>query len=850
MAQLIAQIEKLRGRSLREIRVRGVQELSKLNERLLGSRVFEPVSDRMPFEIDKGSGAPSPETAALALLERVRKAPLAFFPSHAQRSEVASTIKQRFEKERNALLHSAEKAICGKFDLLGFSDLSFGDPIDWRFDPTTGKRSPLVHWSKINYLDPSIAGDKKVTWELNRHGQFVTFGQAYWLTGDERFAEAFVKQASDWMDANPPKQGINWTSSLELSFRLISWIWALHLFADSDRLAPKFVARFLKYLAAQGRHIESYFSHYFSPNTHLTGEALGLFYLGTALPEIQRANRWREIALEILIEQAPKHIRVDGTYFEQSSYYHRYTVDFYLHLTLLARASKIDLPGEVGERLNLALDHLMYIARPDCATTIYGDDDGGRLLKLNNRAANDFRDTLAIGAEMFERGDWKFVAGETPIETLWLLGLDGLENYDRLKAVEPVDESRAFSEGGYFVMRDGWSHRSSYTLIDGGPHGSLNCGHAHSDSLSFEYVADGQPWIVDPGTFTYTGQAELRDWFRSTAAHNTVVVDGLSQSEPSGPFAWRSKAKTTTTPFIACKGFDYFEGSHDGYQRIGDPVTHTRSILHLKSDESSQLPSYLIVNDGLAGIDDHHYSLRFHLAEKYLVSATGNTVTAKKNDRQLSIQAFGVSTMQSRVENGWISACYGRREEAPVVCFDATAKGPQRFITFIFPPKPDANGALWPPCINEGPYDAQERVATKSRSHRVFFVDVRDTRDVIFIAEKNGVHRHAEMSTDGTMFFARFVDYRFTRGCLIGGKTFEIADSLCFKSTSAVEGCGVEINESNVNIELRGCSEFEIGFKRNVTSILVNDSSFEFAAGISNARFALKNSIWHVVRKD
>jgi hypothetical protein len=225
-------------------------------------------------------------------------------------------------------------------------------------------------------------------------------------------------------------------------------------------------------------------------------------------------------------------------------------------------------------------------------------------------------------------------------------------------------------------------------------------------------------------------------------------------------------------------------------------------------------------------------------------------VTAKRIDRELAIQTFGVNAMKARIESGWVSTCYGRREQAPVVCFDAKAKGPQRFVTFIVPPKPDTNGALWPPCIDEGPYDAQERVATNSRSYRVFFVHNHDTRDVIFIAEKSGAYKNADMNTDGAMLFARFVDGRFTRGCLIGGKTFEIDDSLHFKSTNGVESCGLEMNGSGVDIEVSGCTEFAIGFRQKVTSIVVNDSSFEFAAEISKARFALTNSTWQLVQKD
>ena len=174
---------------------------------------------------------------------------------------------------------------------------------------------------------------------------FVTLGQAYWLTGDHRYAEAFVSQASSWIDANPVGMGVGWAASLDVSFRAIQWLWALRLCADSRAVTREFVARLLKSLIEHGRHIEKYLSYYFSPNTHLTGEALGLFYLGMALPELRRAERWRRTGLRILLEQLPKHIRSDGVYFEQASYYHRYTSDFYTHLFAIIQPT-----GPMGSR--------------------------------------------------------------------------------------------------------------------------------------------------------------------------------------------------------------------------------------------------------------------------------------------------------------------------------------------------------------------------------------------------------------------------------------------------------------------------------------------------------------------
>src|SRR5262249_9899493 len=321
------------------------------------------------------------------------------------------------------------------------------------------------------------------------------------------------------------------------------WSWALHLCASTPLVTADFMARALKQLIAHGRHIESFISSYFSPNTHLTGEALGLLYLGSAFPELLRAQSWRETGLSILIEQLPLQVRRDGVYFEQSSYYHRYTADFYTHLRVLTQESDTQLPSEDRERLVRAFDHLMWITRPDGRSSLIGDDDGGRLIRLGERAANDFRDTLATGAALYGRSDWKWVAGAAAVETLWLLGPHGLAAYDRLPSAPPRELVMAFKDGGYFFIRDGWERESSYVIFDCGPHGALiGGGHAHADGLSFEFSAVGVTWLVDPGTYVYAADQRARDGFRTTAAHNTVTVDGEPQSLPGGPFSWRSGA--------------------------------------------------------------------------------------------------------------------------------------------------------------------------------------------------------------------------------------------------------------------------------------------------------------------
>src|SRR6185369_12462456 len=639
------------------------------------------------------------------------------------------------------------------------------------------------------------------------------------------------------MNSNPPKLGINWASSLELAFRVIAWTWAIHLFADSDRLTPKFVTRFLKFLLAQGRHIEGNLSHYFSPNTHLTGEALGLFYLGATMPEFARARRWRDTGLRVLLEQLARHIRSDGTYFEQSSYYHRYTVDFYTHLLVLARAADIGLPRDVKDRLSLALDHLMFITRPDGTSALFGDDDGGRLLKLRARATNDFRDTLATGAALFDRSDWKYVAGGAPIETLWLLGPEALAGYDRLEAREPIETSRAFSEGGYFVMRDGWSGKSSYALIDCGAHGSASCAHAHADALAFEYAAEGRTWLVDPGTFTYTGDAGLRDQFRASSAHNTVTVDGLPQSVPGGPFAWESAAESKSNAFFSSNAFDYFEGSHNGYERLNDPVTHTRSILFVKPDRERDLPSFMVVRDKFDAVERHSYELGYHFSPECSASADRNFVTAvDPAGLELVIGTFGRVETTAHIEDGWVSRCYGRRDPASVALFKAEGHGPQDFVSFITSRKSCRGGPLWPPQIEIAKGACHPAgAATEGRPYMALSLGTEQAHDLFLVAGQSDELTDSRLTARGSMAWGRFIKGKFERGCLIGGTHFEVANQLSLFSPETVGCCAVQIVEGcveltvqiTIQITIHVATRFDLSFDIPPARIVVNQSPFD-----------------------
>ena len=678
-------IKKLSRMSFGELRVRSSQHVKKMAERNGWSRSSRWLTDAQLLRRFARTGDQKQFGSVEQLCHEFRAAPRPyFFSAFCETDATTAALRRIWPDAETQIVESANGIVAGKFDLLGWRGLSFDNPINWHLEPVSGKIAPLIHWSRIDYLNPDVCGDKKIIWELNRHQYFVTLGQAYWLTNDETYARCFAQHIESWLKANPPKQGINWASSLEIAFRSIAWLWALHFFQDSPSLSSATLTSVLKCLYLNARHLEDYLSTYFSPNTHLTGEALGLFYLGTVLPEFHESGRWREAGTRILIDQLRHQVRPDGVYFEQSSYYHRYTVDLYTHFLVLSRVNGQSIPSTVQEKLQLLLDHLMYITRPDGTTALFGDDDGGRLIKLDDRTSNDFRASLSNGASLFKRGDYKFVAGEVAQETLWLLGAEGLKEFENTISQCPSDISRAFSNGGYYVMRDSWKAQANYLLFDCGPHGTLNSGHAHADALAFQFAADGVTVLEDAGTYTYTGSNTDRDLFRSSSAHNVLLVDAQSSSISDGPFSWKSTAKSTPISWLSEKRFDFAEGKHDGYESLPDPVGHKRSILFLKND-------YWILRDQVTASDTHQLELRFHFAPGFDVRSKTRGRGGQPSMLIASDGGAGSTTFATfgdgswRKEQGWISHCYGRRTSAPVWAYSAVSKGNTELVTLILP---------------------------------------------------------------------------------------------------------------------------------------------------------------------
>lgn len=597
------------------------------------------------------------------------------------RAGLARAIRTAFPGAADEAARRADRILAGRLDLLGYRDLDVtgaqegvGAPVDWHRDPVHDRRPTFAHWTRVPYLDPAC-GDHKIIWELNRHQHWLALGRAYVLTGHRPYRDRVVAELSSWMAANPPLTGVNWASMLELSFRCLSWIWALHFFVEREERVPAstWLVDLLLGLDRQLALVEQNLSTYFSPNTHLLGEALALYVAGQSLPELARARRWADTGRQTLIREAEIQIGADGGHVELSPHYHRYTLDFYLLALAIARISG-DADG--CRSFEPAVRDLAGFARAMAGDSLHlpriGDDDGGMLLPICGRDESDIADSLALAAVITGAED--LFDGDPPEEVAWMTG-----------TVPPrvtgtaTRGSTALAASGYFVSHTG---RGDHLVMDAGPLGFLNGGHAHADALAMTLEVAGTPLLIDPGTGCYTVDLEMRDRFRSTTYHNTVTVNGRSQSVPAGPFKWASAARARVHAWRCDSAFDFCDASHDGYL----PILHRRQVL--------ARPGYWIVWDWLVGAGAIEAAAHWHLGPSWSASMTGGVVRLDHADGQRVWLATVGGEASIRIGGsgnerlGWCSPSYGR--VVPTTTIRAVRSGTTPFvITSVFLEAPE-----------------------------------------------------------------------------------------------------------------------------------------------------------------
>lgn len=677
-----------------------------------------------------------------------------FFFARTEVVKRGELLHAHLPEEATEIVRAADRIYEHRFHLLGYQNLDHGSEIDWHQDRAHGKRAPHSPWFKIPFLDFSVVGDHKVVWELNRHQHLVTLAKAWLLTKDERYAGEIFAQWRSWVKANPYPIGINWASTLEVAFRSLSWIWLDHLLSDAVQYA-EWRAELLSELAVHGHYIERYLSTYFSANTHLLGEAATMFFLGALYPQMPHARRWKQDGWKIVLHEAGRQVRPDGVHFEQSLYYHVYALDFFLYARMLAAQNDLHIPADYDGVLLRMLRVVEVLARAGPAEG-FGDDDGGRLFDPTRNCTEHMTDPLAIGALVYGRDG--LTSARLTEEAIWLFGERAVTELTR-EGAGPTFESVAFPDGGFYVLADSQPYAQTL-VVDAGPQGEGNCGHGHADALSLRFTMQGDRWLVDAGSGVYTSADRAdRNAFRGTAAHNTMLVDRADQAVPGEMFSWTEIPTTQLESWIKGKTFTYFSGSHNGYTRLSDPVTHRRSVLKISR-------GIWLVRDAALGSEEHDLELNWHFASDLAVreSQAGRFVIsrlhAKPEDAALTLIVPAEMPWKNEITRAVVSPAYGRLHTAPVVRSEARLKLPAEVATALIADSA-ASRRFASPRFTSGHQGAV----------RVYELSAEDESQGFFFALGKEPWRFGPWSSDADVLYCRMEHDRLTHLVVIGGSS-------------------------------------------------------------------------------
>lgn len=698
-----------------------------------------------------------------------------FFFTPPEISHRVSLLRERMPEQAAKIVTDANEILSHRFRLLGYRDLSYGEEIDWHLDAVHGLRSPLIPWFKIDFLKFEQVGDHKVTWELNRHQHLVTLAKAWLLTDEKAYADEIFSQWYSWKSGNPYPLGANWASSLELAFRSLSWIWVDHMLAGYPGVPAGFREDMLHGLALHGRHIERYLSTYFSPNTHLLGEAVVLFFLGTLYPEISSARRWKELGWRIVQEEAVRQVRPDGVYFEQTLYYHVYALDFLVYARLLAARNGMAISAGFDQIIRKMLAAIAALAQAGPPEG-FGDDDGGRLFDSSRNRTEHMTDPLALGSALFRDESLRARTAVTE-EAIWLFGDDAFPPDE--KGNSPlVLNSASFADGGIYVIAS-CEPFPQQMVIDAGPQGTGHCGHGHADALSVRMSFAGRRWLVDAGTCCYIGPGNDRDAFRGTRAHNTLAVDGLDQAQPEGPFAWSAIPKTEVETFISRPTFSFFVASHSGYERMPQPVRHRRFIFHFG-------PNLYFIRDVALGGGTHLLETSWHFAPELEVSQAGNAFVAEPRDPAqhgcLLLLPVEDSKWKAAVRSEFVSPSYGEKISASVLRCAAGIPVPAETAMLLA-----ANIEAETEGIDVPTFIREQLEPTRENADAVYRYQQGNTHHCFVFAPSTARWSYGEWSSDAQFLYMRAKDGRIDKLFLSGGSVVQFQAESLISHSSALQ---------------------------------------------------------------
>ncbi|MBN1964878.1 MAG: alginate lyase family protein [Anaerolineae bacterium] len=532
--------------------------------------------------------------------------------------------EQRLAQTRacSTLLHRAHDLARHRFSFLNLPTYAAGTPVQWHAAPHD---DPL--WSfTLHYWE----------WALD-------LAHAWLLTQDTVFREAIVDLMADWLAANPVGKEPGWLS-YALSRRLVAWSRLDLALAQDARWRQFWREHVAPSVQQQANFLLTNLEHDLM-NNHLLSNYRALAWTGLLYPGLPGAEALQQVGLAGLWHEMRRQVLDDGFHDERSISYHVHVLQDLLETWWLAKRLAVEVPDDVLPMLRNMHDVLAATQAPDGSWPLVNDSVAGYPMEpqaiLEVCAALLGPSRVPLAAEPVA----------DPAYRAWFTDcVPGEPESVRPRGWRPVS---IFSQGGYGILRDVGGH---YLLLDAGPLGPAHMpGHGHADVLSIVLYGAGRPLIVDPGVYTYHAPY-WRNHFRSTAAHNTVTVDGQSQCEFWGAFRVAFAPSARLTEWSAA----HLCGEHNGYTVLSAPVIHRRHVTRQEAGD-------WLLTDHFVGSGEHDFALALQFAPGASASLEGVHCAVQWPDgvRLHVTVPDPLPGATARLEPGWVATGWNLKDDAP-----------------------------------------------------------------------------------------------------------------------------------------------------------------------------------------
>ncbi len=497
-------------------------------------------------------------------------------------------------------------------------------------------------WEYVEFEDEidflyQPGNDPEWIYAFNRLKHLISLGQAYHLTGEEKYAKAWKDQVKQWIltvkedDKRNEKAWRTIETGIRLDTLSKSWLY----FKDTKE-AEEIHSLFISSIQNHADSIlrRSWNSYHLMSNWGVLSNH-GLYIAGVVFDRPE----WEKEALYRLSMELKNEVYDDGSQWEQSPMYHNEVTRDYLDVLLFSRWGREKIEPWFYEKVKLLSYMNIKWMKPDGSEPMMGDSDD-----------IDIRDVISESAFIFSMPEWKGISyKELEYETSWIVGMKGVEEYRSLASACPADLDYFLPDSGNIYSRTGWDCNADYVRFH---NGTLGAGHGHADQTHFSIVNKGKDLIVDSGRYTYVA-GEDRYRFKNNFAHNVVTVDGKSLYPEKDSWECYSLDKAINTRFASKAEGNIigFEGGHLGYYREG--VYINRRMLWLKNAR------LVVVIDEMYSDKKHSYCSRFNLAEGIEPDAKDGFVDIK----EAKIYPRSFLDLDISSSNGQISRHYNQWEK-------------------------------------------------------------------------------------------------------------------------------------------------------------------------------------------